>query len=152
MLGRSVSRMNDSPSDGTLLRLLATGAACLFVGFVLWFGLLAVDAVVLFLQVSRQPHQHYFQAVYLVGSAWGIVYPYSLCFFVAAFVIGSLRWSFRPTFAAPLFHALFLAYYLPSLDWGRGSHYDIAGLFLPLATSAFGAFLGERLPAKRYGA
>jgi hypothetical protein len=144
--------MNDSSSDVPLLRLLATGVACLFVGFVLWFGLLAVDTVVFFLQISRHPHQHDFHAVSLIGAAWGVACLYSLSFFVAAFVIGGLRWSFRPVFAAPLVHALFLACYLPTLDWGRGSPFETAGLFVPLATSAFGAFLGERLSAKRRSA
>lgn len=146
------SSRNDSQND-SYVRSVATGAVFLVGSFVLWFGLLAVDLISSFFQYGRHLHQHGYHAFSLFTLWWSVICIYPAVFFVVAFVIGNSRWSFRPAIVAPIAYAIYLAAYLPSLDWTRkpmaGELFENTGLALPLITSAVGALLGERLAIKR---
>jgi hypothetical protein len=148
-----VSSKSSASSDGPVLRFFATGAASLLVSFMVWYGILAAIFVVVFIQLVRHPHAHGYGTITTSEIDWILPCIYVAVFFVVAIVFGGLRWSFRPVIAIPSVYGIFLGCYSPTLDWSRNSTIDqitdTACLFLPLITSAAGAFLGERLAEKR---
>jgi hypothetical protein len=140
--------MTDAPEPQVpfvLRRMLATGIVSLLGGFALWFAFLGCDAAVFTLRVSKHTR---IQGVF--ASDWCVTVGYGVAFFIAAFLVARCRWSCRPAIAAPVAYAVFLAVYLPSLNWSRRDPLEAVLLAIPLITSAIGGFIGtlgkERRP------
>jgi hypothetical protein len=149
----SVSSKSSASSDVPVLRFFATGAASLLVSFVVWYGIMAASLGVYYLQISRHPHEHNYHTFTTLDIDWLLPCIYVAVFFIVAVVFGGLRWSFRPVIAIPSVYGIFLLCYSSTWYWSRifttDKITDFACLLLPLITSAAGAFLGERLAARR---
>lgn len=128
-----------------MLGLLITGVLFLGIAFALWFALLAAGCVQNIFEISRHTHQSGYHSFSFFGSKLGLASLYGAVFFLSAFLVARLRWSFRPGLSTFLAYGIFLAIYLPGLPSREGSTFGIVSLYIPLITSLAGGLLGERV-------
>lgn len=110
----------------------ATGTYVVLLGFGIWIAVLALDALSYFMQVSGNMHDKEFRPSSVTDDERVVLFVYSVCFLASSVVVA--RWK-KDIYAGPkgsILYIIFLAAYLPWLDWSRGSQLDLVGVFMPL--------------------
>lgn len=81
----------------------------------------------------------------ILSNPWGLGLVYGSTFFIAALTASLWRWSCRPGLAAFVAYALFLLFYLSSVEWKNDHLVDRLVLLTPLFTAPLGGVVGGRL-------
>jgi hypothetical protein len=144
----SSSSPTNDPTLHPILEFALPGVTFLAGGFLLWFAFLTADFISVLNQAAKHAHQQGYHSTSFLHTSWGVALGYGVAFFIAALFVGRGQYRYRPALSVFVTYAVYLAIYLPTLDWNRGFSMEVVGLEIPLLTSPLGAALGRRLSAK----